>query len=103
MIFDPIKAEAASPSPSNSFALRVLMYDSGAAVLTPSAKLARESLTVPKHLMPRFITDQIAMLKMLDIGGRIELVGKRYTDNLFYVYVDADVWENFIDVITKEK
>lgn len=97
MITDPIKSEAHDQAPPNSFALRISLYDNGAAELTPSAQLHSGASHIPKYMMPDFITEPLAMLKMLNNGERIGSVGKRYTDRLFYVYVDADVWQNFID------
>ena len=87
------------PRPS-SFALRVSFFEQGLVELTPSYGLG---LTVPPKIhtnpdkLPEFITRPIALLKMLSDGGRIDNVGKKYKDSMYYVYVDISPWSAFLE------
>lgn len=71
--------------------------------LTPSSKLPGESITVTQKELPDYITQPIALLKMLHDGERIAYVGKRIAKDLFYVYVHVDQWLQYTDDKTKEK
>jgi hypothetical protein len=33
---------------------------------------------------------------MLSDGGRVENVGKKFRDNMYYVFVDVDLWKAFV-------
>jgi hypothetical protein len=85
--------------PANSFALRVSFFEQGLVELTPSYGLG---LTVSPKIhtnpdkLPEFITCPIVLLKMLSNGERINKVGKKYKDNMYYVYVDSDEWSTFL-------
>lgn len=71
--------------------------------LTPSGMLSGESITVIREELPDYITQPIALLKMLDEGEQIDDVGKRITRDLFYVRVRVKDWVQYKDDKTKEK
>lgn len=71
--------------------------------LTPSSKLPGEGIVVTREGLPEFITQPIAMLKMLRDGERIKFVGKRVSKDLFYVYVLVEDWLQYMDDKTEEK
>lgn len=70
--------------------------------LTPSAMFPGESITVSQEELPDYITQPIALLKMLRDGERIDGVGKRITRNVFYVFVRVEDWLQYTDDKTKE-
>lgn len=70
--------------------------------LTPSGMLPGESITVIREELPDYITQPIALLKMLDEGEQIDRVGKRITRDLFYVRVRVEDWLQYTDDKTKE-
>lgn len=71
--------------------------------LTPSVMFPGESITVSQEELPEFITQPIALLKMLHGGERVDDVGKRITKNVFYVFVRVEDWVQYTDDKTKEK
>lgn len=71
--------------------------------LTPSSKLPGVSITVTQEELPDYITQPIALLKMLCDGERIAHVGKRIAKDLFYAYVRVEDWLQYTDDKTKEK
>ena len=103
--------------PENNFALRVWFMTDYADVLenvvdelqvyavelTPSNKLSGISIIVTEEQLPKYITQPIALLKMLGNGGRIPHVGKKIAKDLFYVYVHVDQWLEYTGDKTKEK
>lgn len=80
----------------NAFALRVDLNNRGLTELTPSYHLGTSSVHVHPDKLPEFITQPLAILKMLSDGERVEDVGKKYNDGMYYVFVDADMWKAFV-------
>lgn len=80
----------------NAFALRVDLHTKELAGLTPSYHLGTSSVYAHPDKLPEFITQPLAILKMLSDGERVEDVGKKYRDDLYYVFVDVDVWKVFV-------
>lgn len=71
--------------------------------LTPSSKLPGKSITVTQEELPDYITQPIAMLKMLRDRERIPSIGKKIARDLFYVLVRVEDWLQYTDDKTKEK
>lgn len=84
----------------NTFSLRVDFYDKGGdrqVTLVPSYQLEGKTYYTHEDDLPEFITKPIAVLKMLGNGERIELVGKKLNEQVFYIYVHVDTWKTFMD------
>ena len=83
----------------NTFSLRVDFYgNDGVRLVTliPSYQLEGKTYHTNEDKLPEFITKPISVLKMLGNGERIELVGKKLNEQVFYVYVHVDTWKTFL-------
>jgi len=80
----------------NSCALRVAFHTNYLVELTSSYHLGATNFHIAPNKLPEFITKSVALLKMLSDGGRVENVGKKFRDNMYYVFVDVDLWKAFV-------
>ena len=72
-------------------------------LLTPSIVLPGKSIMVTREELPVFITEPIALLKMLTDREKVKEIGTRISSGVFYVHVHVDQWLPYWDDKTKEK
>ena len=46
--------------------------------------------------VPTYITEALAILKMLNRGEKVEGLGKKQTDKTYYIYMSPNVWESLV-------
>jgi hypothetical protein len=98
-VFDSLELERRGMlPPDKKFTLRVwISPDESIAVLTPSSKLSGKVTTIGLEELPDFVTQSIALLKMLPDNGRIEDLGKRIDQSTFYLFIHSESWDAFFE------
>lgn len=47
--------------------------------------------------LPQVVAEKIVLLKMLNNFQRLEGIGKKYNDTMFYVFITPNQWQQFKD------
>jgi len=76
----------------------VQFLSSGDAVITPALNMAKSDATktIPGGGLPTFLSEPIAVLKMLPKFGAVENYGKKIVEGTYHVEVPVMVWNRFV-------